>query len=152
MTGRPGCRTMEKIGGSSVSYLARKRPLTSPYLYFFEKGGHRRAFRLPGQGVDHFHCTVWEPSPVHIRCRMWGSSLKAQNLSAPSPGDDLRSRSAIRLRGQIVRSDSFWGIGCDFSVVTIRLRLQCILRWKKGQICFSLRKFLAISPAIQKNR
>ena len=49
-------------------------------------------------------------------------------LSAPSPGDDLRSKSAIRLRGQIVRSDSFWGIGCDFSAVTIRLRLRCVLR------------------------
>ena len=49
-------------------------------------------------------------------------------LSAPSPGDDLRSKSAIRLRGQIVRSDSFWGLGCDFSAVTIRLRLRCILR------------------------
>ena len=49
-------------------------------------------------------------------------------LSAPSPGDDLRPKSAIRLRSQIVRSDSFWEIGCDFSVVTIRLRLRCILR------------------------
>ena len=29
---------------------------------------------------------------------------------------------------QIVRSDSFWGIGCDFSAVTIRLRLRCVLR------------------------
>ena len=49
-------------------------------------------------------------------------------LSAPSPGDDLRSKSAIRLRGQTVRSDSFWEIACDFSAVAIRLRLQCILR------------------------
>ena len=32
------------------------------------------------------------------------------DLSAPSPGDDLRSKSAIRLRGQIVRSDPFWGL------------------------------------------
>ena len=49
-------------------------------------------------------------------------------LSAPSPGDDLRLKLAIRLRGQIVRSDSFWEVGCDFSAVTIRLRLRCILR------------------------
>ena len=49
-------------------------------------------------------------------------------LSAPSPGDDLRSKSAIRLRGQTVRSDSFWEIGCDFSAVTMRLRLRCMLR------------------------
>ena len=51
-----------------------------------------------------------------------------RDLSAPSAGDDLRSNSAIRLRGQTVRSDSFWGIACDFSAVKIRLRLQCILR------------------------
>ena len=38
----------------------------------------------------------------------------SQHLSAPSPGDDLRSKSAIRLRGQTVRSESFWEIGCDF--------------------------------------
>ena len=50
------------------------------------------------------------------------------DLSAPSPGDDLRSKSAIRLRGQTVRSESCWEIGCDFSAVTIRLRLRCILR------------------------
>ena len=50
------------------------------------------------------------------------------NLSAPSPGDDLRPKSAIRLRGQTVRSDCFWEIGCDFSAVTIRMRLRCILR------------------------
>ena len=31
-----------------------------------------------------------------------------QSLSAPSPGDDLRLKLAIRLRGQIVRSDSLW--------------------------------------------
>ena len=49
-------------------------------------------------------------------------------LSAPSPGDDLRSKLAIRLRGQTLRSDSFWEIGCDFSAVKIRLRLRCILR------------------------
>ena len=54
--------------------------------------------------------------------------LDLPELSAPSPGDDLRSKSAIRSRGQTVHSDSFWEIGCDFSAVTIRLRLRCILR------------------------
>ena len=49
-------------------------------------------------------------------------------VSAPSPGDDLRLKLAIRLRGRTVGSDSFWEIGCDFSAVTIRLQLQCILR------------------------
>ena len=41
---------------------------------------------------------------------------------ALSPGGGLRLKLAIRLRGQTVRSDSFWEIGCDFSAVTIRLR------------------------------
>ena len=52
----------------------------------------------------------------------------SQELSAPSPGDDLRLKLAIRLRGQTLRSDSFWETGCDFSAVKIRLRLRCILR------------------------
>ena len=55
-------------------------------------------------------------------------SVMVSGLSAPSPCDDLRLKLAIRLRGQTVRSDSFWEIGCDFSAVTIRLRLRCILR------------------------
>ena len=72
------------------------------------------------------------------------------DLSAPSPGDDLRSKSAIRLRGQIVRSDSFWGIGCDFSAVTIRLRLRCILRWKMAKFASHCGNSLRFRPAIQK--
>ena len=49
-------------------YLARtlRIPL---FCTLFNKGGNRKAFRLPGErGGDHFHCTV-EPSPGHIRCR-----------------------------------------------------------------------------------
>ena len=64
MTGRPGYRTMEMNGGSSVSYLAF--PCFLPRLS--RRGENRRAFRLPGEGGDHFSCTV-EPSPGHIRCR-----------------------------------------------------------------------------------
>ena len=67
MTGRPGYRTMEMVGGSSVSYLART-PCVPFFSTLFNRGGNRRAFRLPGKGGDHFHCTV-EPSPGHIRCR-----------------------------------------------------------------------------------
>ena len=65
---------MEMIGGSSVSYLARTPcvPLFSATL--FNRGGNRRVFRLPGEGGDHFHCTV-EPSPGHIRCRDSGKGL-----------------------------------------------------------------------------
>ena len=73
MTGRPGRQTMETIGGSSVTYLART-PCVPLFSTSFNRGGNRRAFRLPGEGGDHFHCTV-EPSPSHIRCR----------ISPPSP-------------------------------------------------------------------
>ena len=65
---------------------------------------------------------------VHGVVKTLGRSKNIAALSAPSPGDDLRSKSAIRLRGQIVRSDSFWEIGCDFFAVTIRLRLRCVWR------------------------
>ena len=67
MTGRPGYRTREMNGGSFAPYLART-PCASLFCTLFSKGGTRRAFRLPGAGGDHFHCTV-EPSPGHIRCR-----------------------------------------------------------------------------------
>ena len=67
MTGRPGYRTMEMIGGSSASYLART-PCVPLFSSLVNRGGKGRAFRLPGAGGDHFHCAV-EPSPGHIRCR-----------------------------------------------------------------------------------
>ena len=45
-------------------------PLAFPYFVFCLIGveKQRRAFRLPGAGGEHFHCTV-EPSSGHIRCR-----------------------------------------------------------------------------------
>ena len=55
------------VGYRTASYLART-PCVPFFYNLFNKGGNRRAFRLPGEGGDHFHCTV-EPSPGHIRCR-----------------------------------------------------------------------------------
>ena len=81
-----------------------------------------------------------------------GSTCMRMGLSAPSPGDDLRLKLAIRLRSQTVRSDSFWEIGCDFSAITIWLRLRCILRWKMGKFASCCGNSLAISSAIQKSR
>ena len=54
-------------GGTSAPYLACA-PCIPLSCALFNKGGSRGAFRLPGAGGDHFHCTV-EPSPGHIRCR-----------------------------------------------------------------------------------
>ena len=48
--------------------VPRSHPLRPLFCALFNRGGNRRAFRLPGEGGDHFHCTV-EPSPGHIRCR-----------------------------------------------------------------------------------
>ena len=52
MAGRPRHRTMEMIGGSSASYLART-PFVPLLCTLFNRGGNRRAFRLPGAGGDH---------------------------------------------------------------------------------------------------
>ena len=49
MTGRPGYRTMDMIGGSSVPYLACT-PCVPLFCTLFNRGGNRRAFRLPGAG------------------------------------------------------------------------------------------------------
>ena len=74
MIGRPGCWAMAMNGGSSASYLA-STPCVPLFCTLFVRGGNRRAFRLAGEGGDHFHCTV-EHSPSHIQCR---SSEDCQN-------------------------------------------------------------------------
>ena len=53
MTGRPGFRTVEMIGGSSASYLART-PCVPLFSTLFSKAGNRRAFRLRGAGRGSF--------------------------------------------------------------------------------------------------
>ena len=70
MTGRPGYRTMEMIGGSSASYLACTPcvPLFAHCLIRVEAEG---LVDFQGRAGDHFHCTV-EASPGHIRCRFSG--------------------------------------------------------------------------------
>ena len=49
MTGRPGHRTMEMNGGSSVPYLACT-PCVPLLCTLFNRGGNRIAFSLPGAG------------------------------------------------------------------------------------------------------
>ena len=85
MTGRPGYRTMEMIGGSSASYLART-PRVPLFSTLFNRGGNRRAFRLPGAGGDHCQCTV-EPSNIR-------NSTKAitRNLQEKSTCNDFLVR------------------------------------------------------------
>ena len=67
MTGQPGHRTMEMIGGSSASYLARTPcvPLFCTFLVGVETEG---LLDYQGRAGDHFHCTV-KPLPGRIRCR-----------------------------------------------------------------------------------
>ena len=53
MTGRPGYRTMEMIGGSSAPYLART--LCVPlFCTSFNRVGNKERFRLPGAGGGSF--------------------------------------------------------------------------------------------------
>ena len=66
---RPTSGAPKMNGGSSAPYLACT-PCVPLFCTLLDRGGNRRAFRLPGAGGDHFHCTV-EPSPGHIRCRFW---------------------------------------------------------------------------------
>ena len=53
MTGRPGHRTMETIGGSSARHLART-PCVPLFCTSFNRGGNRGAFRLQGAGGGSF--------------------------------------------------------------------------------------------------
>ena len=49
MTGRPGYRTIEMIGGSSAPYLART-PCVPLFCTSFNRDGNKERFRLPGAG------------------------------------------------------------------------------------------------------
>ena len=53
MTGRPGYRTMEMIGGSSAPYLART-PCVPWFCTSFNRVGNKERFRLPGAGGGSF--------------------------------------------------------------------------------------------------
>ena len=61
---------MEMNGRSSASNLACT-PCVPLFYSLFNRGGNRRASRFPGDGGDHFHCTV-EPSPGHT---MWAEII-----------------------------------------------------------------------------
>ena len=100
MTGRPGCQTMETNGGSSAPYLART-PCAPLFCALFNKGGNRRAFRLPGEGGDHVHCMV-EPSPGHIRCQKpttpQSQNITQKSIRNPQPPLLLKKSIAIHLQ------------------------------------------------------
>ena len=74
----------------------------------------------------------------------------SRELSAPSPGDDLRSKFAIRLRVSNCTQRFFLGNRLRFLCGNDTVAVAMHFAMKNGKICFSLRKFLAISPAIQK--
>ena len=89
---------------------------------------HGRWGQGPGSVDPRFPTGLPFPVPEILEFVALRDSGNIFQQFSPSPGDDLRLRLAIRSRGQTVRSDSFWEIGCDFSAVMIRLRLRCILR------------------------
>ena len=75
MTGRPGCWTMEMNGGSSAPYT----PCFLHCLIGVETEG---VLDYQGRAGDHFHCTV-EPSPGHIRCRIFAIFAIAMPIADP---------------------------------------------------------------------
>ena len=81
MTGRPGYRTMDMNGGSSAPYLARTLGVPL-FCTLLNRGGDRRACRLPGEGRDHFHCTV-EPSLREIGGAPGSARESALPVDAP---------------------------------------------------------------------
>ena len=96
MTGRPGYRTMEMSGGSSAPYLAGTRcvPL---FCTLFNRGGNRRAFRLPGAAGDHFHCTV-EPSPSKDDCKkqqVLVVSERSSHCEPKAPQNNCKQESSL---------------------------------------------------------
>ena len=75
-------------------------PLASLCLVCCQKrGGSRRAFRFPGEGGDHFHCTV-EPSPGHMRCRKKTHKKQPRN---PFLGWDSLARHWGPLRFEVAK-------------------------------------------------
>ena len=119
MTGRPGYRTMEMIGGSSEPYLARTPCVPLRVCTLFHRGGNRRGFTLQGESGDHFHCTV-DPSPGHIRCREKPSVLLSQGWMLERLG----------LRGTMHYSPSLWQShpwGIRWPSINLRI-VQHILR------------------------
>ena len=84
-------------------------------------------------------------SPLNV------SLLRKVSLSLFSLSSCLQKRlgSAIRLHRAGVCSECFLEIGCDFSVGSDALAVAMLVVMKNGQTRFRLRKFLAISLAIQ---
>ena len=95
-------------GGSSAQHLACT-PCVPLFSTLFTKGGSRGAFRLPGAGRDHFHCTV-EPSPGHIRCRLAFTSVPVKVRDGETRIKmkfAVLRRGALRAEGKIGRKHCF---------------------------------------------
>ena len=74
MIGRPGYQTMEMIGGSSASYLART-PCVPLFCTLFNRGGNRRVFRLRGADGGSF--------PLYGGTFAWSYSASKQETTGP---------------------------------------------------------------------
>ena len=72
------------------------------------------------------------------------------NLSAPSPSDDLRSKVCDSFTRSNCTQRFFLGNRLRFLCGNDTVAVAMHFAMKNGKFCFSLRKFLAISPAIQK--
>ena len=105
------------IGGSSAPYLACT-PCVPLFCTLFTKGENRRAFRLPGAGGDHFHCTV-EPSPGHIRCRGLATLTGVQNFTLPS-FSIRKARDTFNFLRHVMRATWFVRPKCSHRCVSLK--------------------------------
>ena len=86
-----------------------------PVVLSFTKAGNRRAFSLPGEGGDHFHCTV-EPSFGHILGYFVTTRMGATRIGFSRPaGFDLGLRtSGVHMSG--LRSSGVYISGPEFEI------------------------------------
>ena len=112
MTGRPGHRTMEMNGTSTVSYLMRTPRVPFCHAYF-NRSGSKEPFSFPGATWDRFRCTV-EPSPGHIRCRKNAESSrerleKTLGKPLPIPNHEVQVKFSEFFFLSAFVSPEFWG-------------------------------------------
>ena len=130
MTGTTKDRTMEMIGRSTASYLARTPCVPLFMLVFKRRSGNKGACRLPGATWDHFRCTV-EPSPARDALHLLKSSSTSWLSSHlfvrilfsfacpcpphPSPGNYLSPRSPLSGTSDLLflvkKRQPAWGLG-----------------------------------------
>ena len=123
ITGRPGHRTMEMNGASSAPYHAHT-PCVPLFCTFFNGGGSRRAFRLPGVGRGSFPLcggafarsySVSKTLFFSEKCFVASPSTKNRLLSKTSSNllsrcKNLQALATLALRSRLPSTDPISGL------------------------------------------